>query len=507
MTIRTKLILWYSGLLAVIIVFFGVAVFAVMRWTLISAVEQTLWDTSEQILSNTRVMPVAETGSPVVAINVQLPSLDFFRASNVGVQVFEMQGGEAHLYVASSNLQGHSEPLDAAALGRGEGTVSSVQLADGTDVRVLTRPIMVQRQIIGNVQVAASLQTVNQATDKLLGIMLVGGGLAVLGSIALGMWLSDRALKPIDDITQAAAHIANAEDLSMRLPWNGPMDELGRLTSVYNSMMDRLEKLFSVQRRFVADVSHELRTPLTAIRGNLDLIRRYGSDEASLEAIDSEASRMSRMVGDLLLLARADAGGMAIELDVVDVDTVVAEVYKQAQVLAKDRQLEINLGPFEPVRVRGSSDRLQQLLLNLVSNALKFTADGGKITLCLMRNETHAILQVRDTGVGIAAEHLPRIFDRFYQAEPSRTRENPNEGAGLGLSIARWIADAHHGKIEVESKEGQGTVFTVLLPLENAAAEGIRHPTRPSLSALAARVGVASVKGRSKRDESDPEPG
>jgi len=287
----------------------------------------------------------------------------------------------------------------------------------------------------------------------------------VLASLGLGYWLSDQTLKPIEALTEAADNIATAKDLETRLNWNGPMDELGRLTVVFNRMMDRLEHLFTAQRRLVADVSHELRTPLTAIRGNLDLVKRYGMDDTSLEAMQSETARMSRMVDDLLLLARADYGNLTIEMSEIDLDTVVGEVFKEARILAKDRNLLVRIHQIEPVRLNGNADRLKQLLLNLVSNAIKFTPDGGQIGLALRHSGNEAILQVTDTGVGIEPEDLTHVFDRFYQADTSRTRVSNSGGAGLGLSIAKWIVEAHGGTIEVKSTPNVQTVFTVKLPI------------------------------------------
>ena len=186
-------------------------------------------------------------------------------------------------------------------------------------------------------------------------------------------------------------------------------------------------------------------------------------DSESLEAIESESDRMARLVNDLLLLARADYGSMQIELSQVDLDTVVTEVFKEAKILAKDRTLEIRLSAIEPVRMMGNSDRLKQLLLNLISNAIKFTPDGGTISLTLKRVGNMARLTVSDNGVGIASEDLERIFDRFYQVDPARSRDRESSGAGLGLAIAKWIAESHGGDIEVQSEVGKGTTFTVML--------------------------------------------
>jgi two-component system OmpR family sensor kinase len=464
MAIRRKLILLYSGLLALMILFFGVIVFGVIRSTWIEAVDGTLRDTASQVINNSRAYPVREFGSPVRPA-IELPQLDIFRASGVFVQVWQQEGDVSSFAAASDNLNliGFHDPLDKNNLGA-ETQVYSDVIINGTELRVFTHPIRIlgQTELLGNVQVAASLQTVNEATNKLSLAMIVGGGLAVAGSLLLGMWLSNQTMKPIAAIIDAAEGISTAKDLGKRLPWTGPDDELGQIVDVFNRLMDRLEHLFGAQRRLVADVSHELRTPLTAIRGNLDLIKRYGVDGDSLEAIASESDRMARLVNDLLLLARADYGSMQIELAQIDLDTVVADVFKEAKILAKDRALQIHLVAIEPIRMMGNSDRLKQLLLNLVSNAIKFTPDGGQISLGLRREGSMARLTVTDTGVGIPPDDLARIFDRFYQADPARARSSEG-GAGLGLAIAKWIAETHGGSIEVRSEVGKGTTFTVML--------------------------------------------
>jgi two-component system, OmpR family, sensor kinase len=320
--------------------------------------------------------------------------------------------------------------------------------------------------------------------------MIGVGAAAVIVSDLDGTWLSRRALRPITNITAAAASIAKTDDLSTRLKWTGPQDEVGNLVSVFNDMMGRLQDLFSVQQRFVADVSHELRTPLTAIKGNVEIIRRYGMDEMSLEAIESETERMTRMVNDLLLLARADYGGLTLELEPLDLDTVALEAHQQARVLVKDRDITVALGRFEPVRVRGHADRMKQLLLNLLSNAIKFTPDGGRITLSLYPEGENAVLQVADTGIGIAEEDLKRIFERFWQADSSRVRgvQNTESSAGLGLAIVKWIVDAHDATIDVESEFGQGTAFTVKIPLLQSDKFGERPVTGSRLRRLRSSI-------------------
>ncbi|MEP7292135.1 MAG: HAMP domain-containing sensor histidine kinase [Chloroflexota bacterium] len=495
MTIRSKLILLYSGLLAIIIVGFGISLFAITRWVLVTSVDTTLVQTADKILDGTNVGISREFGTPSQIVIFLPQDLDFFRASGVVVQIWEIDQNDVHLKRASSNLDGYSDPIDPAALRQEQqqfqnaeetpNSLYSTVRIGAADWRVFTLPYNIQgwRVVI---QAATSFEAVNQSSQALLVIIVVATGIALLGSVVFGLLLANRVLKPIDDITRSAAQITAAADLKTRLPWNGPMDELGRLISVFNSAMGRLEHLFSVQQRFVADVSHELRTPLTAIIGNVEIIKRYGMDEQSLDAIESEAQRMSRLVNDLLLLARADNGELKLNLEEIDLDIIVGEAYREAKILAKDRDLKITVVDFEPVRIKGDADRLKQLLLNLVGNAIKFTPDGGQIILNLRKTATHAIIQVQDTGMGIASEDMKRIFDRFYQAEPSRARTpTSGEGAGLGLSIAYWIAEAHGGKIQVESKVGEGTTFTITLPHieepERVLSEAI---TRPRLSII-----------------------
>jgi two-component system, OmpR family, sensor kinase len=464
MAIRRKLILLYSGLLALMILLFGGVVFTVIRSTWVETVDSTLRETVQQVKLNSRAYPVREFGSPM-QLAIDLPQLDVFRASSVFVQVFvQNEDGTSRFADASENLDNFEKPLDPRRLGSETDQYNNV-IVDQTELRILTSPIRLvgETRLLGNIQVAASLQTVNEATSKLALVMLVGGGMTVVASLLIGMWLSNQTMKPIAVIIEAAEGISEAKDLGKRLPWAGPDDELGQLVDVFNRLMDRLEHLFGAQRRLVADVSHELRTPLTAIRGNLDLIKRYGVDKDSLEAIEGETDRMARLVDDLLLLARADYGSLQIEMAQVDLDTVVGEVFKEAKILAKDRDLQIRLTAIEPIRMMGNNDRLKQLLLNLVGNAIKFTPDGGTIALSLRREGNMARLTVSDTGVGIAPEDVERIFDRFYQVDPARSRAQEESGAGLGLSIAKWIAESHGGSIEVQSEVGKGTTFIVML--------------------------------------------
>jgi two-component system OmpR family sensor kinase len=257
MQFRTKLILWYSGLLMILLVVFGMMVYTIVDHTLVDAVDRALTETAALVTNSSRVRLVGEFGGPNERTFI-LPRLDLFRASGVEVQVWSLDQDAPVLEAASINIREYDQPLDPDTLGTRDIVYTNVRI-NGHDMRVLTSPMFVRGELLANVQTVALLDTVNNAREILLVVMAIGGGLAVLVSILIGMWLSRRALKPISDITAAAASIAKTDDLSTRLPWAGPMDELGRLVSVFNAMMERLQGLFSVQQRFVADVSHELR--------------------------------------------------------------------------------------------------------------------------------------------------------------------------------------------------------------------------------------------------------
>jgi two-component system, OmpR family, sensor kinase len=309
--------------------------------------------------------------------------------------------------------------------------------------------------------VAASLNVVDTTRTNLIfimtGIGLVSVMIAWLGSsIALR-----RTFMPLRDISDTVDQINRADDLSRRIPMQGQIqDEIGDLVISVNQTLERLEALFTSQQRFLADVSHELRTPLTVIKGNVDLIRRMKqADEDSLNSIDQEAGRLTRLVGGLLMLAQAESGKLPLNFGRVELDLLLTEVFTEMRVLAGSK-VRVHLNDIDQVIVNGDRDRLKQVILNLVANAIQYTPAGGEVFLSLSKVGEQGRLIIRDTGPGIPAEDLPYIFERFYRAEKSRTRSKTS-GFGLGLSITKWIVEQHGGQIKVESKEGEGTTFVI----------------------------------------------
>jgi signal transduction histidine kinase len=463
MSIRARLTLWYVGLLAVALVLFDLAVYAVLSYRSYAEVDRAVQTTAEQI-----VLAIKAENDPVAVLisgRVRLPPVDVFSSTGTYWQVIRADGVIAS---RSDNLSEQSLPLDSNTLlqtSLGETVLATVQ-TENARLRMYSAPLIVVRNIIGTVQVGASLQGVDALLRRVAGLLAGGTLLAVLIAALVGYALARAALRPIDQVTQTALNITRAEDLGRRLDATPVHDEVGRLSATFNEMLGRLDELFRAQQHLVADVSHELRTPLTTIQGNLDLLRRGAIEDSdarreAIRAIEAEVNAMSRLVADLLLLAQADAG-VKLEFNPVELDTLLLDVYRQALTLSNG--VKVKLGNEDQALVMGDADRLRQLLLNLVDNALKYTPAGGEVSLSLHREPEWVRVSVADTGIGIPPEDTPHIFERFYRSDKARTRGRG--GTGLGLAIAKWIAEAHDGRIAVESQVGAGSTFTVWLPVD-----------------------------------------
>jgi len=466
LTIRLRLTIWYSLLLTLMLGAFALVLHMVLAYSLLSEVDGSIADRATQVEDSIAAVVAARTDPAVYLTQgrVVLPPIDVFAAPGVYVQLLDVDG---HVVTRSENLGQQQLPLVGSAYRaalRGEATTETVELG-GVRLRVLTSPLVVQERIIGLVQVGRSLHEVDAALSRLRLFLTAGILLGLVAAIGGGALIADRTLAPIDRIARTAQQITQAEDLSRRIDQPGPHDEVGRLVTTFNAMLDRLETLFRAQQRFVADASHELRSPLTAIRGNVDLLQRGAAadpaarDEA-LTAICDETTRMSRLVTDLLTLAQADAG-VPMTRETVELDALLLDVYRQTRDRAPG--VSVRLGHEDQALAQGDPDRLRQLFLNLADNAVKYTPAGGTVTLSLWREGQWVRVTVKDTGVGIAPEDQPHVFERFYRADKARSRAAG--GTGLGLAIARWIVQAHGGRIEVESTLGQGSTFTVWLPL------------------------------------------
>jgi two-component system OmpR family sensor kinase len=413
------------------------------------------------------------------------------------------------ILAAPPNLFGGELPIPQStrqAILQDNGIFDTIQVASGgVNVRLLSEPIHQAgtQEVVGVVQVAESLSPFENTMAAVERLLLSAGVGALMLAVVVGWLLTRAALSPVARITETARHIAATGDYRRRLhvqpPRFGHGDELFFLAATFNDMIARLEHVLESQRRLLADTSHELRNPITIIRGNLALLRREGVPELTRrEAIveaEEESARMGRLVGDLLLLARADAGGPPVlQREPVDLAELASEVVEQARPRARDRRMSLTIEG-ECVVV-GDRDRLKQLIANLVENATRYTPKNGRIDVRVIGavetpgvqqparavrsrsarepnvSTAMAVLTVADSGFGISPTDLPHVFERFYRADKARSRAHG--GSGLGLPIAEYIAQAHGGSIQAASEgTNRGTDFTVRLPL-------LAHRSRPS---------------------------
>ncbi|MCO6452416.1 MAG: HAMP domain-containing histidine kinase [Caldilineales bacterium] len=461
MSLRLRLTLWYTGLLAVLLLLISVMAVSQARSNVQANIDNDLRITGDQVI---RLLQIGSTSGPLAG--VLLPAIGGSFETEVYVQV---RNTEKRLVYRSNNLSDKIIPFPeeyykaAEAGGRG---YYSLSINRPDDLRVYYAPIDFGGEFIGAVQVGRVLSTeqmiVNQLATNLFWIIAV---VLALGA-GVGYWLAGVALRPIKEATATALAITRTGRLDARVPVTGQRnDEVGTLVNTFNEMLGRLQELFDKQRRFSGDISHELRSPLTTILGNVSLLKRGRAlppDEQAemLEEIESESEHMRRLISDLLLLAQADAD-LVLTREPVELDTLLLDAYRQAKRRAGER--EIHLLHEDQAIVMGDAERLRQVLVNLINNAIQYTPPDGHIDLSLTCLSDFAEIVVADTGQGISAEDLPHIFDRFYRADKARTRVVG--GTGLGLSIVKWVVDAHWGDIEVESELGVGTTFRVRLPL------------------------------------------
>ena len=480
---RMRLTAWYAALLVVVLFALGASVDTLARNRLMADVDLRLLSTAEDIGTGIeRNLASWPFSTEPVRFEDIVPTLGSFASRGQLIQITSRTGE-----VVRSSEYAPSKPIvPESGEPSGEPEIVSTELA-GDEARAVHYPVTVTdrdgvRWYIGAVIVGERLTTMHETLASLRQVLLVASALGLALALAGGWVLAGRALRPVDRVTAAAAAIATgdgtATSLSSRLAVPPTDDELSRLSATFNAMLDRLQASFRAQERFVGDASHELRTPLTAIRGNVDVLlrqsrlkgRELGATDfaPALDDIRRESDRMRRLLDDLLLLARADADAgkdpadtTTIRHETVRLDEIAADAVRSAAALASGQVLELEAP--RGVQVPGDPDRLHQLVMILLDNAIRHTPPGGRIRVAVASTaDGQARIAVRDEGEGIAPEHLPHLFERFYRADGARGRSSG--GTGLGLAIAQAICRAHGGDISVTSAPDQGATFLVTLP-------------------------------------------
>jgi signal transduction histidine kinase len=474
-SIRRRLTLWYGiALLASVGAFGGALYLERRRSSLVEIDERLIGEgnaAAQYFISYQRQLrrTLKPDQNPTLAVDAVGGYLNGIRDY---VVVFNPDGAAIYRNGAAKRLS----PAALSAVPRAEENSGPVVQSGTVDIPGETQPFrFVQVPLVdiwdapASIFVAAPLDSVPFGPGQLLQAMLVIAPVILIGSMGLGHVLADRSLRPVEHMVDELEAITGGTSLHRRVPVPISADELSRLAGTMNRMLARLELSFVSLRRFTADASHELKTPLMVLRAGVE---RAMTDPqtptevlASLEEVLEEIYRMSELVDNLLTLARADEGGITLAVETVDLRELVSEAAETAGILAEAPKLSVRCEvPPDPVLIAIDQNRIRQLLLNLVTNGIKYTPSGGKVSLGLVDQGDTVTLVVGDDGIGIPATDLPHIFDRFYRVDTARSRTGARPGTGLGLAITKWIAEAHGGTITVQSRPGRGAVFTVTLP-------------------------------------------
>ncbi len=457
-TLRVRFALWTAGLLLAALALFGLFVYVNMAHSLTVSVDETLRPVTVQISLD---VESREGEIFLLEESIEDPEFDLLREQGLSLRIFDLAGTLIYAYGPYQDVpQPH---LDATMLDDPGEYITITDPATRDSVRLFTSPIVQEGKVVGAIQVAQNLKNIRGTLNLLLMNLLIGGPMIVIMAGGLGYFLAARALAPIHEIIRMARNIS-ADDLSARLNLPATDDEVGWLAATFDSMLARLDNAFRREHQFTADASHELRTPLAAMQAIIgSTIARQNTPadyEQALLDLGREADQMRGLTDDLLQLARTDSAQKAAKFESLDLAMLLKDVIDSLRSVAEEKGLQlVDQVPDAGLTLQGDSDALIRLFVNLIDNAIKYTVQGT-ITIATHPQAGNSVaVTICDTGVGIAHECLPYIFDRFYRTDPSRS----SNGLGLGLAIAQEIAHHHGGSITGESEVGQGTTFTVQL--------------------------------------------
>jgi heavy metal sensor kinase len=457
-TLRFRLTVWYCATLALVMLVFASLMYGIVRHRLLRHHDGMLRDQAAQVQ-----FLLQDQADCHILTPGQLETLDHLGR----IILLHEFNGRHEIYYRSPEMKANPLAPTVAALGWQDAPAPEFRTcrANGRLWRILSQPYQARSGRRGVIRIMEDLAEVQDTLMHLRFAMLLLIPAGVAGSALGGFWLSGRALAPVDRIARMAREI-EASKLNRRLPHPGVEDEIGRLVDTLNRMIGRLEGSFQAMKRFTADASHELRNPLATMRSTLDVVlgqpRTVAEQRAAMESLGEDVDRLRGIVEDLLLLARADNGRLAMERVPLRLDRLVQALAETCQARAQEQGVALSVAGADPAPVAGDERWLCQLVGNLLDNALKFTPAGGRVELAVSSGPA-VRLTVRDTGPGIPEASLERVFERFFQADQARTRGS-RPGSGLGLAIAAWIAAAHGGTITAANHPGGGALFTVTLP-------------------------------------------
>ncbi len=460
-SVRTRLTVWYIGVLALVLVAFSIGVYVTLKRSLYAQLDSDLKSTVES--TSASLVRATATGKDVQqAANDELND---HIGPDQSAAIFD---GEGRPVAENPDLAGVR-----ARLPEGSARNSPIYLYNLNEGS--GRRVVVKRFTLNSPPVVFFL-VISQPLDELLTslstirlVLLLGTGAGLVLAGLGGSFLARRSLLPVARMTEQARRLG-AENLEQRLPVGSVRDELGNLAATFNELLGRLDASLSQQRRFMADASHELRTPLSVMRTAISVTLEHERDleeyRDALQIMDEQVRRLTRVVTDMFTLARADIEKRPLIRTEFQLDQLVAECVRAAEILGSRKGVDIAIDALNQTTYRGDEGLLRQLLLNLLDNAIKHTPSSGKIKVTLATQNSHHQIIVTDTGEGIPTEAQPHIFERFYRADKARSRNHPSEfgaGAGLGLSIAQWIAAQHGGQVELLKSDEHGSTFVATL--------------------------------------------
>ncbi len=465
-SIRFRLTVWYAGLLGALLLLFGGSTWLGLAHYLNRSLGESLARQARQIGENF-LLDVGTSGESYVIEEIN----EHYSPERNDHFVRVTRADGSALYVSGTPISKGFDPAHVSAaplssFSSGRDATREEHLSGGGELLIYSLPFTARDGSRYVIETGAPYDSIEDALRGLLLTLAVGLPVVIAVAALGGYWIMRRALRPLDEIAGAAERITS-RNLSERLPAPHSGDEIERLSLALNRMIARLDESFQYIRRFTADASHELRTPLTVLRGELEAMsQRPRLDDEARGAVGSsleETERLVRIVESLLAISRLDAGEAQMERARFDLAELAATTTEQMRLLAEDKRVRLECRADGRVEIVGDRARLKQVVVNLVDNAIKHTPEGGAVAVVVGAKNGSAVMLVEDNGVGVPADALPHLFERFYRVDKARSRQMG--GVGLGLAIVKSIVAAHGGQVKVESAEGKGSRFIVELPL------------------------------------------
>ena len=464
MKIRTRLVLWYFFVSLILLLIFSIGTYVGMRHLLFNSLDEELIDKKEEI---------AESYNPTTN-SFEILKHPYFIETDLSNFYIILYNNSGEILLKSKIVNRVVVSLPESRADTIYNTTAKINkkptrknnINNKAEFRIIGTTLLKDGKKVGYLIIGQSFERLYEAMDKLLIVLLFGVGLATLIIFLFSYFLTDRSLKPIDKIIAQTQQISH-QNLSERLDVQNPADEIGRLTTVLNDLLRRLQEAFDKEQEFMADAAHELKTPLTVLRTHWEdeLSNKELPDlfkEKLVQDIET-ITRLSKLINNLLLLSNTEYFQLRSEFEKLDLPLLINEVISNTTILAQLKSQTINTLELSQIFIMGDKTKLYQLFFNLIDNAIKYTPEKGSIYISVKEEQNYAVIEIKDNGIGIPAEDLPHIFRRFYRVHKDRSKKMG--GNGLGLAISKLITEIHNGEISVRSQVGEGTSFTIKLPI------------------------------------------